>query len=170
MSADEQNSEQAGKSGGSLMKIVIWLVVAIISIGGGFAAPIVIAQLNQPGADNPTPEALAVDPEEESDYINFEEVIVNLSEQQFSRYLKLNFSLEVPKSQKLEIEKKINARKAVLLNRINSHFAEVKTDDLKGQFGQNRIRRVMHDYFNEILFDDGIERITDILFRGLHVQ
>ena len=171
MSADENNAEESAKStSGSMIKIVIWLVVAIISIGGGFAAPIVIAQLNDPAAETEPADVYVPDPEEESEYIDFQEVIVNLSEQQFSRYLKLNFSLEVPKSQKLEIEKKIEARKAVLLDRINAHFAEVKTEDLKGKFGQNRIRRTMHGYFNEILFDDGIERITDILFRGLHVQ
>lgn len=169
MSSEEQDEQPPEKSGG-MVKLLIWLVVAIVSIGGGFAAPIVIAQLDASAQDAPSRDTYVPDPEEELEYIDFDEVIVNLSEQQFSRFLKLNFSLEVPKSQRLDIEKKIEAKKAVLLDRINAHFAEVKTDDLKGKFGQNRIRRIMHDYFNEILFDDGIERITDILFRGLHVQ
>ena len=168
--ADEENKEGDGeKKSGSMGKILIWLVVVSVSIGGGFATPLVIAKWNQPvdkadeGPDVP-------DPNEEVDYIDFDEVVVNLGDSRFSRYLKLKFSLEVPKSQKVEIEQLIKAKKAVLMNRIISHISEIKIDDLKGAFGQNRLRREMHDYFNEILFQDGIERIKDILFREFHVQ
>ncbi len=170
MSTEEANETESKKSSGSIVKIAIWLIVAVVSIGGGFATPFVIAQLNAPAVDQPEPAPEEIDPNEEVEYIDFDEVVVNLSEQQFSRYLKINFSLEVPKSKKMDIEKLIDARKAVLLDRIQSHFSEVKTDDLKGKFGVNRLRREIHDYFNEILFDDGIERVRDIMIRGLQVQ
>lgn len=163
----ESADDAAPKKG--VMKIVIWLVVAIISIGGGFAAPFVVAKMNAEPIEEPEP-VTEIDPDAEMEYIDFDEVVINLSEQQFSRYLKLNFSLEVPKTERMEIEKLIESRKALLLDRINAHFAEVHSDDLKGRFGQNRIRRQMHDYLNEILFDDGVEKIQDILFRQLHVQ
>lgn len=172
MSAEEQAKDGEGKkSSGSVMKIIIWLVVVIVSIGGGFATPIVIGQLTGEDEEEQTPVIIEQpEPEKDVEYIDFDEVVVNLREQDFSRYLKIKISLEVPKSQKADIEAKIEARKAVLLDRINMHFAEVTTEELKGQFGHNRLRREMHDYFNEILFDDGIERVQDILFRGLHVQ
>jgi flagellar basal body-associated protein FliL len=163
--SDEEN---VPKKGSSITKIAIWLVVALASIACGVATPLAIAKF---GAESsPSELTLTPDPDAELDYIDFEEVIVNLREQQFSRFLKINVSLEVPKDQKMEIEKLVEARKAVLLDRINLHFSEVTTDDLKGKFGQNRIRREMHGYFNQILFDDGVELIRDILFRNLHVQ
>ena len=168
----ETPEEEAGeKKSGGIGKLVVWLLVAIVSIGGGFATPLVIGQLTQEKSDDQE-EVPVEEPEieEESDYIDFDEVVVNLREQQFSRYLKLNFTLEVPKSKKLEIEETIKVKKAVLLNHINLHFAEITTEDLKGKFGQNKIRRTMHGYFNEVLFEDGHEYILDILFRELHVQ
>ena len=168
--ADEEKKEgDDEKKSGSLGKILIWLVVVSISIGGGFATPLVIAKLSQPAEKTEDGPAVP-DPDEEVDYIDFDEVVVNLGDSRFSRYLKLKFSLEVPKSQKAEIETLIETKKAVLMNRIISHISEIKIDDLKGAFGQNRLRREMHDYFNEILFKDGIERIRNILFREFHVQ
>ena len=56
------------------------------------------------------------------------------------------------------------------MNRIINHISEIRIEDLKGTFGVNRLRREMHDYFNEVLFEDGVERIKDVLFRELHVQ
>ena len=49
-------------------------------------------------------------------------------------------------------------------------MAEKGTEDLRGKFGRNRLRREMHDYFNKVLFEDGIERIQDVLFSEFHVQ
>lgn len=165
----EENAEE--KKSSSVVKLIIWLFVAIASIGGGFATPMLIGQLTAEKEEDPNA-VVQEEPEieEESEYIDFDEVVVNLREQQFSRYLKMNFTMEVPKSKKLEIEEKLELKKAVLLNKINLHFAEITTEDLKGKFGQNRIRRSLHGFFNEVLFEDGQEYILDILFRELHVQ
>ena len=169
MADEEKNEGKAEQKSGSLGKILIWLVVVSMSIVGGFATPLVVAKLTAPPvekADGPK----VPDPDEEVDYIDFDEVVVNLGDSHFSRYLKMKFTLEVPKSQKMEIEQLIETKKAVLMNRIINHISEIKIEDLKGTFGVNRLRREMHDYFNEILFDDGVERIKDVLFRELHVQ
>ena len=168
--AQVENPEEEPKKPGGIISLIIWLVVALVSIGGGFATPIMIGQFSGEPTDEVAPVEEEEVLEEESEYIDFDEVVVNLREQQFSRFLKMNFTLEVPKSKKLEIEELLELKKAVLLNHINLHFAEISTKDLEGKFGQNRIRRAMHDYFNEVLFEDGKEWILDILFRELHVQ
>lgn len=170
MASEVPTDSEPAKKSGSMMKMIIWLVVVVASIGGGFATPLVVAQFSAAADKADQPEMNKPDPTEEVEFIEFDEVVAVLGNSRFSRYLKMNFSLQVAKSQRLEIEEKIKAREVVLRNRIISHIAEISAEDLEGQFGQNRLRRQMHDYFNEILFDDGIERIQDVLFRELQVQ
>ncbi len=170
MASEQQTDSEPEKKSGSMMKMIIWLVVIVASIGGGFATPLVVAQFTAASEKQDESKMDVPDPTEEVEFIEFDEVVAVLGNSRFSRYLKMNFSLQVAKSQRLEIEEKIKAREAVLKNRIISHVAEISAEDLEGQFGHNRLRREMHDYFNEILFDDGIERIQDVLFRELQVQ
>ena len=170
MASAEQTDSEPDKKSGSMMKIIIWLVVVMLSIGGGFATPVLIAQLSKPADQKQEPIAAAPDPSEEVEFIDFDEVVAVLGNSRFSRYLKMNFSLQVAQSQKFEVEEKIEKRKALLTNRIIAHVAEISAEDLEGKFGHNRLRREMHSFFNEILFDDGIERIQDVLFRELQVQ
>lgn len=146
------------------------LVVVLCAVGSGIATPFVVAQLTAKTEDQPKEEIAEPDPEEEVDFIPFEEVTVNLDEARFSRYLRINFSLQVAKSQRAEIEEKITAKKVIFKNWIQIHLSEKGTEDLKGKFGRNRIRREMQDFFNKVLFDDGIERIQDVLFDEFHVQ
>ena len=98
------------------------------------------------------------------------EVTVNLDEARFSRFLRLSFSLQVAKSQKAEIELMVEEKAVVFKNWIQIQLAEKGTEDLKGKFGRNRVRRELQDYFNEVLFEDGVERVQDILFNEFHVQ
>ncbi|MFN9342239.1 MAG: hypothetical protein ACK6DB_06535 [Planctomycetota bacterium] len=43
-------------------------------------------------------------------------------------------------------------------------------DEIKCKFGHSRLRREISEYFNQQLFEDGVERIQDILFKELNVQ
>jgi len=169
MAAEENAESDAPQASGSKMGIVLWLVMIIVAVGGGVAAPIVIGQMRS--VERPEDEAVVPpDPDEEVVFIEFDEVTVNLDEARFSRYLRINFSLQVAESQQLEVTKKVDAKKSILKNWLQVHVAEKSTDDLRGKFGRNRLRREMHDYFNKVLFNDGIERIQDVLFSEFHVQ
>lgn len=169
MAAEENNESEAPQASGSKIGIVLWLVMVIVAVGGGVAAPIVIGQMSSAKpAEEETP--VAPDPDEEVVFIDFDEVTVNLDEARFSRYLRINFSLQVAKSQELDVTKKVEAKKSILKNWLQVHVAEKSTDDLRGKFGRNRLRREMLDYFNKVLFNDGIERIQDVLYREFHVQ
>jgi flagellar FliL protein len=170
MASAEQTDSEPDKKSGSMGKIMIWLVIVAFSIGGGFATPLLIAQLSQPVDESQATQLAQPDPNEEVEFIDFDEVVAVLGNSRFSRYLKMNFSLQVAKSQKLKVEELIEKRKALLTNRIIAHVAEIDTEDLEGKFGHNQLRRKMHSFFNEILFDDGIERVQDVLFRELQVQ
>ena len=170
MATEETDEFESPKSSGMMMKLLVWLVVITFAIGGGLATPFVVASLGSSDGKPDKAEMAEPDPEEEVEFIDFEEVTVNLDEARFSRYLRMNFSLQVAKSQREEIEKKVNAKTTIFKNWIQVQVAEKTTDDLRGKYGRNRLRREIHDYFNKVLFPDGIERIQDVLFREFHVQ
>ncbi len=175
MAAEENKEAGEKKTGkGGLIKTA---VVGVLAIGAGAAAPIVMQKLNPPtqtqsDETKAKPVSTLAIPEanDKVTYIEFEEVVVNLNEPRFNRYLKLSLSLQVAESQKTEIEKLLTERKAVLKNWLISHIADKTAEDIKGKFGHNRLRREVHDFFNATLFDDGIERIQDILFRDFGIQ
>lgn len=169
--ADEAQEPEEGASGKKKGGMLIMIVVVLLAIGGGVMTPFVVAKVTAPGDPNKVVDKMDVpDPEEEIEFIPFDEVTVNLSENRFSRYLRMNFSLQVAKSQRVEIEAKVKAKTAIFKNWMQIHIAELSTEDLKGTSGRNRVRREMSDFFNKVLFDDGIERIQDVLFDEFHVQ
>lgn len=169
MAAEAQEEDKSSKSK-SVGKLVLWFVVVVTSIGGGFATPLLVAQFSGSQSREDETAKPWVESKEEAEFIDFDEVVAVLGKTKFTRFLRIAISLQVPKSQKIEIEKKIIAKSAVLRNRIIAHVAEVTEQDLEGQHGHNQLRRDIHRYFNEILFDDGIERVQDVLFRELQVQ
>lgn len=170
MPTEKQAEVEPAKKPGALRGLAIWFLVVTVSVGGGFATPLVVAKLSAGPASGSGATTPQLDPNEEVEYIDFDEIVAVLGKSKFSRYLKLSISLQVPKSQRLTVEKRIAARNAVLRNRIIAHIAEITEEDLAGQHGHNLLRRNILSYFNEILFDDGIERIQDVLFREFQVQ
>jgi flagellar basal body-associated protein FliL len=151
--AEEQTEPEPEKKSGGIMNLVIWLVVVVVAIGGGFATPMLVAKLNAPV--------------EEVEYIEFDEVVAAFGGTRGGRFLKMNISLQVAKSQRMEIEAQVDARKAKIKDRIISHISEMTIEEFQGRFAQNALRRYLVRIFNETLFDDGLERIQDILFTDL---
>ncbi len=171
MATDEPDAAESGESGGAKKGgFLIWIVVMVISIAGGAATPIVISGMGSANDKQEKPKSTELEPEKEFAFIEFDEVTVNLSEARHSRYLRLNFSLQVGKSQMAEVQKQLDARQLICKNWLQVHVSEKSTEDLDGKYGRNRLRREILDFFNEALFDDGIERIQDILFSDFHVQ
>ena len=161
---------EAKKPKGKLGKLILWFVVVTASIGGGFSTPLLVAKFSSDAKPEEMAEKQTDDPNEEVEYIEFDEVVAVIGKSKFSRYLRLVMSLQVAKSKRFEVEKKISAKTAVLRNRIIAHVAEITEEDLAGQHGHNQLRRQIHRFFNELLFDDGIERVQDVLFREFQVQ
>ena len=51
-----------------------------------------------------------------------------------------------------------------------AYLSDVSVDDVRGTAGQNRLRRDIQDHINTTLFEDGIDRVQDILFEEFTVQ
>ncbi len=170
---------QAEEKKSSLVGILVWVVVGLIGIVGGFLTPMLLmptpgdaseevveAKKEEKKLDLPIP-----DPDEEVGFIPFDkDVVVNFNDPRFSRYLKMNFTLQVAKSQIEDVTKMIEDKHDVLRNWLIGHIADKRVEDIRGRQGTNRLRREIHDEFNRLLFSDGIERIQDVLFQDLSVQ
>lgn len=163
----EVQDETASKKGGGL---VLTVVVALLTGGAGFALPHLMPSLVGAEQVEEKPKSPIPSPEEDQAFVPFGEVVVNLDEARLSRYLRTSITLQVDKSKKEEIEKLIGDRKAILKNWMIGFLADKDMDQIRGAAGQNRIRRQIQDHLNTVLFDDGYDRIHDVLFEEFNVQ
>ena len=172
--ADEKEAEEEKKSGGMLPKIIIWGVVFVVGVGSGAVVPMMMMPSGETEAAIPevpmAPRMDIPDPDDTLAFIEFEEVVVNLNDVRYSRYVTCKFSLQIAKSQEAAIQKLVDDNEAVLTNWLIAHLRDKKLEDVRGKLGHNALRREIHDKFNEILFTDGIERIQDVLFQDFKVQ
>ncbi|MFK7765634.1 MAG: flagellar basal body-associated protein FliL [Mariniblastus sp.] len=168
--AEDTSESGESKSSGSMGKLLIWLVVVVMAIGGGLATPLLIAQLSAEPAEVEPEKREEPDPDEEVDFIEFDEITVNLDEARFSRFLRMKFALQVAKSEKEEIQKIIDAKSLIFKNWLHVNMSEKSSEDLRGKFGRNRVSREILDFLNQTLFDDGYERIRAVLFEVFVVQ
>lgn len=173
--ADEEAAEEGEgkKSGGLVSKLVIWGLVFVLGVSTGVATAMFVMP---PAEEEGKPQIPMIDkmeipePDDKLAFLEFDEVVVNLNDVRYSRFVTCNFSVQVADSQKLAIETLLEDQKAVLTNWLIAHLREKKLEEVRGKLGHNRLRREIHDKFNEVLFTDGIERIQDVLFQDFKVQ
>lgn len=170
MATEETESSENGEGGKKKGGMLIWIIVMVVSIAGGAAAPIVISGMGSGSDEKNNGKIAELEPEKEIEFIDFKEVTVNLNEARHSRYLRLNIALQVGKSQKSKVETQLAAKIPILLNWIQLHLGEKSTEELNGRYGKGLVRREILDKFNDVLFDDGLERIQDILIIDWNVQ
>ncbi len=172
MSADAVQNSVGDSSSNATKPLMIWLLTISVALGAGFATPLLFFSIQQssPGSIDEPPKIIPVSRRDEVDYIDMPEIVAVLGKARFSRYLRINISLQINQKDRLLVEKLIVARDAVLRDRVLALVAELREEELGGRHGNNQIRRRLHHIFNELLFDDGIERIQDILFRDFQIQ
>jgi len=163
---DEHQTEDAPKKKSG----AILIGVAVLMGGAGFAVPYLVPSLVGLGDQEPVSKSPFIKPEEAQDFIMFGDVTVNLDEARLNRYLRTSITLQVDKSKKKEIEELVEKRKVSLKNWLLGFLADFDMDEIRGAAGQNRIRRQIQDHFNGVLFDDGYDRIHEVLFEEFNVQ
>ncbi len=172
--AEEETEQPAAQRGGLIPKLVIWGVVFVLGVGTGVSVPLLLMSPSASVANVRGPSDSArmdiPEPDDQVAFIDFDEVVVNLNDVRYSRYVTCTFSLQIAKSQELAIQKLVDEREVVLKNWLIAHLRDKKLEDVRGKLGHNTLRREIHDKFNEMLFTDGIERIVDVLFQDFKVQ
>ena len=176
---DKKESEEEAPKSSMVRDLAIGVISLVFGVGTGAVVPMFMspAQEAEPGIneqvekEDPKPEPMDIpEAEEEVAFIEFDELVVNLNDERYTRFLTCKFSLQVAESQKAAIEELVTKKSVMLKNWIISHLREKELESVKGMLGQNTLRREIHDEFNQILFTDGIERIQDVLFEDLKVQ
>lgn len=162
---DNAENPKSGRRG-----LILILSVAVIAVAGGAAAPFLAKITNLDFTKKATVSPDVSGANEEVDYIDFPEITVNLNEARHARFLRIHFSLQVPASQKYKIEQDVTKKAPKFNNYIQVYLSDKTLEELSGSFGRNRVSRELRDYFNEVLFEDGIERVQDVLFNDFQVQ
>ena len=166
--ANEAPPEEAEeKKSGKLVPLLMWVVVALGSIGGGFATPYLVEKLDS-GEEKESAEV--EDPGLPAALIEFGEVTVNLNEARLNRYLRVNISLLIDKSATDELTLLLEENTVVLKSWLLSFLSEQGMADIRGATGQNRLRREILEHFNSVLFTNGPPRIRNVLFQEFNVQ
>lgn len=170
---NESGADEKQKSGGMLKKLIVWGAVFVMGAGTGVAVPMFILPSESSSGATASVDENRMDipePDEKLAFIDFDEVVVNLNDDRYSRYLTCTFSLQIAASQQEAVQKLVDDQNVVLKNWLIAHLRDKKLEDVRGKLGHNLLRREVHDKFNEMLFTDGIERIQDVLFQDFKVQ
>jgi flagellar basal body-associated protein FliL len=170
---NESGADDTTKKGGMLGKLIVWGIVFVMGTGTGIAVPLFILPSDSSAASGHPVDEMRMDipePDEKLAFIDFDEVVVNLNDSRYSRYLTCTFSLQIAASQQEVIQKLVDNNKVLLKNWLIAHLRDKKLEDVRGKLGHNLLRREIHDKFNEMLFTDGFERVQDVLFQDFKIQ
>lgn len=153
---------------GRMKAVLILGVVGLLAGAGGFALPILLthAGFSMLGQGAEAESKLGNKPA----FIPVGDVVVNLSEERLTRYLRVKLILVVDTSQEKAITELFTKNKAILKNWLISHLSDKSLSEVSGATGVNRLRREIQDQFNALLFPDGSEKIHDVLFEEFVVQ
>ncbi len=168
MAEQNENETAEAPQKGGMGGLIVGLVIAVAMAGVGFAIPFVFPSLFGGG------DQAAVQVGEENDqppaFIPFDETVVNLNSDRLNRYLRIGITLQVNADDEALVNEQLAAKKAILRSWLITHLADISMDDIRGAAGQNRLRREIQDHFNTTLFEDGYDRIRDVLFEEFNVQ
>jgi flagellar FliL protein len=145
---------------------LVWLVLAVIALGGGAALPWVFATHKAAGhnvkkADTAKAKQTA---------LPFSDVVVNLPEDRLSRFLRAKIMVAVEETDAKEMTELLESQKAFLKSWLIGYLSDQSTQEVTRKVGVNRIRREIRDQFNAMLFPDGEEKVVEILFDEFVVQ
>ena len=169
---ESEGTDEAPAKKGGMGKLIVWGVVFFMGIGTGVGVALFVLPEKEIEASAPVIDNLMdiPEPDDKIAFIDFDEVVVNLNDARYSRYVSCTFSLQIALSQQIAIQQLVDDNEAVLINWLIAHLREKELEDVRGKLGHNTLRREIHDQFNQMLFTDGIERIQDVLFKDFKVQ
>ena len=149
-------------SRGRLSRILILVLVGGCSLAGGMFAPRFFG-----GTSTHSPEKSSSDAKQA--LVPFGEVVVNLSEERLTRYLRVKLMLLIDGNHEKEDTEKINKSKAMLKSWLIGHLTDKTLKEVQGGAGVNRIRREIHEQFNALLGGEK-DMIQDVLFEEFVIQ
>jgi flagellar protein FliL len=160
-----ERADQPTRRGKASM--LVWIILAAVSIGGGFATPFLMDKFSS----HPVPEEKEEEPKREAlALVEFGEVVVNLNESRLNRYLRLTISMMVDGANSSRVTSSVDENRPVLKSWLLAYLADKNMEDIRGAAGQNRLRREIQVQFNSIMFPGEEPLIKNVLFQDFNVQ
>jgi flagellar basal body-associated protein FliL len=149
--------------------LILLLLMAILAAGSGGALPWVMAAKHH-DAHAVEKKKKAEPPVVKNTAILFGDVVVNLSDERVSKYLRVKLMVAIDESDSKEVTELLNKQKPFLKSWLIGHLADLTSQEVNRKIGVNRIRREIRDQFNAMMYPNGEEKIIEILFDEFVVQ
>ncbi len=146
---------------GRISKLVPLIVVSICSLGAGILVPRYLVGGGK--SESPKPAAKQA-------FVPFGEVVVNLSEERLTRYLRVKLVLLIDGNHEKETTETITKSKAILKSWLIGHLTDKSLKEVSGGTGVNRLRRQILDQFNVLLGASESDLIQEVLFEEFVIQ
>jgi flagellar protein FliL len=152
------------------------IVVALLSISAGAATPMVVdvkglmGKTSEGEHGKETKKKKKHGHDEHIAVIPFGDVVVNLSEERMTRYLRLKIVVTVDEAYESKATHAIEKQKAGLKTWIIGHVAGKTLKDVSGTVGVNRLQREIFERFEDTLYPGGDGPLRDVLFEEYVVQ
>ncbi|MBA4065295.1 MAG: hypothetical protein C0501_16610 [Isosphaera sp.] len=147
---------------------LVLAAVCVVFIAAGAAFPMVVdvpALFAKGKSDKPKDKG-----EGKTAIVPFGEVVVNLSEERMSRYLRVKIAIAVDADAEKDVTEHLTKQKAAVKSKIIGHLAGKSLKDVSGSVGVARLQRELLDKFEDVLYPDGHSRIRTVLFEDYVVQ
>ncbi|MBX9625105.1 MAG: flagellar basal body-associated FliL family protein [Gemmataceae bacterium] len=146
------------------------IVVSVLAVGGGVAVPMFVnvpALLGKEGHGKAKPKHGS---DLDTVSVPFGDVVVNLSEDRMSRYLRVKIALKVDGHDEKATTALVTKHKAAMKSKIIGHLAGKGLKDVGGSVGIAKLQREILEKFDDILYPDGDSHLKEVLFEEFVVQ
>lgn len=153
---------------------VALLALPLVAAGAGAAVPLVVDVPALMGKKEHDPDAKKKKKHAHLEHlatIELEgEVVVNLSEERMTRFLKVKVAIQCEASAEGKVKEHVEKNKAALKSWMISHIAGKTLKEVSGTMAINRLQREMLERFDDMLYPNGDSPIRAVLFEEYIVQ
>jgi flagellar FliL protein len=146
---------------------LVLLVVPLVAAGAGAAVPLVVDVPALMGKKEHDPDAKKKKKHASPEHlasVEVGEVVVNLSEERMTRFLKVKVAIQCEHAAEGKVHELVEKHKAALKSFMISHIAGKTLKDVSGTVAINRLQREMLERFDDLLFPDGESPLVAVLF------
>ena len=146
------------------------IVVSVLAVGGGVAVPMFVNVPALFGKDAHAKAKAKHGSELDTVAVPVGDIVVNLSEDRMSRYLRVKIAVKVDAHDEKAITALVAKHKAAMKSKIIGHLAGKGMKDVGGTVGVAKLQREILEKFDDILYPDGDSKLQEVLFEEYVVQ
>ena len=146
------------------------IVVSALAVGGGVAVPMFVNVPALFGKETHGKAKAKHGSELDAVSVPFGDLVVNLSEDRMSRYLRVKIALKVDGHDEKAMTALVTKHKAAMKSKLIGHLAGKGLKDVGGSVGVSKLQREILEKFDDILYPDGESKLKEVLFEEFVVQ